>query len=160
MWWLKLPLIIDEATPDDIAALSDIHGAAFQRTWSEDEIAALLRDEAVTVLVARRSSLFSTKTPVGFVMIRQAVDEAEILTIAVSGGYRRRGIGRSLVESLLRRLYAERIKRLFLEVDIGNTPAVTLYRRLGFKEVGERPGYYASETGARSAALVMRRELG
>lgn len=37
-------------------------------------------------------------------------------------------------------------------------PALALYRRLGFKQVGKRPGYYET-AGGRSAALTMRRDL-
>ncbi len=159
MWRLRLPLIVDEATVADVAVMSTIHGAAFHRSWSDDEIAALLRDESILALVARRSSLFSAQRPVGFVIARKAADEAEVLTIAVLPDKQRRGIGRVLVENLLRRLYADRIAELFLEVDVANVAAVALYRRLGFREIGERTGYYRDPTGNRSAALVMRRDL-
>lgn len=159
MWWLRLPLIVNDATSEDVVELSDIHGAAFKRSWSADEIAALLRDETIFVLVARRASLFSALSPVGFVIARAAAGEAEILTIAVKPASQRGGIGRELVESLLRKLYAERIGELFLEVDEANTAALALYRRLGFREVGERTGYYRDPSGNRSTALVMRRDL-
>lgn len=159
MWWLRLPLIVEDATTDDVAAMSAIHGAAFQRSWSDDEIAALLRDDAVLALVARRSSPFSARRLVGFAIARKAAEEAEILTIAVQPRNQRRGIGRALIENLLRRLYAERVTELFLEVDVGNAAAVALYRRLGFRVVAERTGYYRDPNGNRSAALVMRRDL-
>ena len=48
---------------------------------------------------------------------------------------------------------------LFLEVDETNVPALALYRRLGFREVGKRPAYYDRAEGGRSGALVMRRDL-
>ncbi|MBB4304504.1 ribosomal-protein-alanine N-acetyltransferase [Rhodobium orientis] len=160
MWWLlQIPTLVDAATEDDVAALSEIHTEAFEHTWSEEEIAALLRQENVIGLAARRSSLFAAVRPVGFVMVRTAADEAEILTIAVSPSCRRRGIGRQLVEAVLRKLYADRIAELYLEVDVGNIAAVGLYRSLGFREVGERIGYYGNADGERSTALVMKREL-
>jgi len=159
MWWLKLPVIVNEASMEDVPALSELHGGAFRRMWGEEEIAALLRDEHMIALVARRSSLLSTHRPVGFVIARHVADEAEVLTIAVAPRQRRRGIARQLMENLLRRLYAERIGELFLEVDTGNIAAVALYRGLGFREVGKREGYYQGDSGERNAALVMRRDL-
>ncbi|MET0429646.1 MAG: ribosomal-protein-alanine acetyltransferase, partial [Microvirga sp.] len=48
---------------------------------------------------------------------------------------------------------------VFLEVEEGNAPALALYRRLGFREVGRREGYYARPDGTRAAALTMSLDL-
>ena len=47
----------------------------------------------------------------------------------------------------------KRAERLFLEVDETNQPAIALYRRFGFREVGKRPRYYQSAEGASPARL-------
>ena len=96
--------------------------------------------------------------PAGFVLARLAAGEGEILTIAVARAHRRQGIGWRLMTSVLGELHGQRAEALFLEVDERNGPAVALYRRLGFREVGRRPGYYPTPEGA-GGALVMRREL-
>jgi [ribosomal protein S18]-alanine N-acetyltransferase len=44
-------------------------------------------------------------------------------------------------------------------VDAANVAAVKLYKRVGFKKVGERPAYYEGPEG-KTAALVMRLDLG
>src|SRR5690606_33649960 len=92
--------------------------------------------------------------PNGFVLARLAAGEAEILTIAVRRACQRTGLGRLLMDGVLRHLHAERAEALFLEVDEGNAAALALYRRLGFRQVGQRPGYYRQFGGA--GALVMR----
>jgi [ribosomal protein S18]-alanine N-acetyltransferase len=52
----------------------------------------------------------------------------------------------------------QRAECLFLEVDETNVAAVTLYRKLGFREVAKRPSYYEGPSG-RTNALVMRLDM-
>ena len=96
--------------------------------------------------------------PVGFVLARLAAGEGEILTVAVARAHRRQGLGWRLMDAVLRELHGQRAEALFLEVDETNAPAIALYRRLGFFEVGKRPRYYESAQG-KTGALVMRRDL-
>jgi [ribosomal protein S18]-alanine N-acetyltransferase len=63
------------------------------------------------------------------------------------------------MDAVLRHLHHLRAEALFLEVDEANHPALALYRRLGFREVGRRENYYDGAEGRKSSALVMRRDL-
>lgn len=152
-------LYVGEATVEDAEALADLHGNAFARRWSEDEFARLLADRNVFALVVRRVSLFGSRRIIGFVLVRTAADEAEILSIAVLPDRRGRGHGRWLMEEALRRLYREGSAVCFLEVDRDNRAAVGLYRSLGFAEAGSRKGYYRNREGGAGTALVMRVQL-
>ena len=58
----------------------------------------------------------------------------------------------------LGRLAAFGVTRVFLEVEEGNQPALRLYARAGFQEVGRRAGYYPRPAG-NVAALTLRRDL-
>lgn len=157
--WLHPRAIIDQPDLGEAELLAEIHGAAFARTWSEDDFAHLLSEPAVFAVTVRRQSLFGGRHLAGFVIVRVAADEAEILTIAVRRGDRGRGYGRLLMEEVLRRLYRERIAACFLEVDRDNRVAIALYRSLGFVIAGERPGYYPDAASDGRAALVMRVHL-
>jgi ribosomal-protein-alanine N-acetyltransferase len=153
-------VVTEEAWAEDVRRLADIHLAAFPGApWSTEDLAALLREETVFGLVARRANVFGTRSAVGFVLVRSVAGEAEILTLAVDPGHRRRGIARILMETAMRRLYRDRVEALFLEVDAGNVAAVALYRRLKFAVVGERRGYYAHGSRPGATALVMRAPL-
>ena len=160
---MKLPLkttsLVSDATFADIDALSDIHHRSFERGWASSEFQSLLQDRGIVCLVLRRSTFRITDQIVGFVLARSVVDEAEILTIAVDPDFRQSGGGRQLMEALMRQLYGNRVAKLFLEVDAGNIPALSLYQHLGFKKVGERKGYYHSAEGEASLALVMQAAL-
>lgn len=162
---MKLPFLspplefaIERLTQDDANHLPDIHAEHFLRPWSEDEFLSLLGQEPVFGFAAWQVGQRRAR-PVGFVVARLAAGEAEILTIAVARSHRRLGLGRDLMEAVLRALHAERADALFLEVDETNAAALALYRRLGFREVGRRPGYYEAAGKPRTDALVMRRDL-
>lgn len=160
-WWWTMPALqIDDAQPADLQAMADLHAAGFSHEWSAEELAQLMRQTGVRVYVARRANFLGNRFVAGFLMIRAAADEAEVLTIAVGRAYRGQGIGRRLLEHAFRRLYADRIGSVFLEVDSGNPSALALYRRLGFVQVGERKGYYADAASPDGTALVMRADLG
>jgi ribosomal-protein-alanine N-acetyltransferase len=135
-------------------SLAEIHAAAFGRAWSGEEFAALLGDRGVFAVGLRRASGL-----IGFVLVRVAAGEAEILTIAVRPAFRRRGYGRMLMDEALRRLHRAGATACFLEVDRANQPAVSLYYSLGFTVAGERRNYYQAGSPGDGTALVMRVQL-
>ncbi len=148
---------LEALSAKDSSAIAALHQEDFHRPWTDGEFSDLLEQETVFGFIARETGRGSYP-PAGFVLARLAADEAEILTIAVSRAHRRRGLGWRLMDAVLRELHRERAEALFLEVDEVNVAAIALYRRFGFSQVGKRPDYYQSATGA-SGALVMRRDL-
>jgi ribosomal-protein-alanine N-acetyltransferase len=152
-------VFVDEVGTGEADALVDLHVDAFARAWSADDFAALMSNRNVFALALRRESVLGMRRLAGFVLLRTAADEAEILTIAVGRANRGKGYGRLLMEEALRRLYREHVAACFLEVDRGNEAALRLYRRLGFKDVGVRKGYYPQGTDTDGSALVMRLQL-
>jgi ribosomal-protein-alanine N-acetyltransferase len=93
---------------------------------------------------------------VGYVISWFVVDQGELGNIAVATTWRRRGIGRLLVEAALDRARSRGIREVYLEVRRSNTGAQRLYREFGFSKVGVRRGYYVEPF---EDALVMRRLL-
>jgi [ribosomal protein S18]-alanine N-acetyltransferase len=89
---------------------------------------------------------------VGFISGRRILDEAEILNLAVTPDTRRQGIGRQLLEALLEAWWAERVLKVFLEVRESNQTAIAFYCHHGFRQSGNRPGYYRNPD---EAALVL-----
>jgi ribosomal-protein-alanine N-acetyltransferase len=153
--------------PGDVEAMADIHSRSFARSWNAADIRRLLDGKGVMALVARSEGA-GKEPPSGFVILREAADESEIITIATDPAKRRSGVGRALMHAAIRQLQGDRIARLFLEVSEENAPALSLYRQLGFRQVGIRKGYYVSQgrqTGSGDApslapsALVMELDL-
>ena len=92
----------------------------------------------------------------GWAGVMVVADSAEILTVGVVPGARRRGIGRDLLGALLAEAGRRGAREAFLEVRVDNTAARSLYATEGFAEVGIRRGYYDA---GRVDAVVMKREL-
>lgn len=158
-WAPKRHPFIDDVQTRDYVHLSKIHRASFARGWSDGEFDALLAQDAYNGLVARKPDV-SDPEPAGFVLTKQVLDETEIITIAVDPSARGRGVADRLMREAIRRQQADRIKAIYLEVDETNQPAVSLYKKLGFKVIDQRTGYYSSEAGQPPDALVMRLDLG
>lgn len=143
-----------EASIADTQAIAVLHAASFHRGWSQDEIERLLLDRCIlTHRAAIRRKL------AGFIMSRIVAGEAEILSVAVGSTQQGRGLARNLLRLHLGRLAGQGVKTVFLEVDENNEPAIRLYRRMGFYEVGRRPGYYPDGPSGPSNALTLRRDL-
>lgn len=149
--------ILERMLRDDAPEVSRLHREDFPRPWSASEFADLIDQSTVFGFVAREVGRKAALA--GFVLARLAADEAEILSVAVARAHRREGLGRELMEAVLRQLHAERASHLLLEVDETNAPALALYRRLAFREVGKRKNYYEHAGAPATGALVMRRDL-
>ncbi|MEO5324869.1 N-acetyltransferase [Mesorhizobium sp. CC13] len=156
-WPRRRDYALEPLTIEDSAAIAPLHREDFVRPWSGEEFSALLEQDTVFGFAVREVGQGGA-APAGFVLARLAAGEAEILTIAVSRSHRRHGLGWRLMDAVLRELHGQRAEALFLEVDETNAPAIGLYRKFGFHEVGKRPNYYQSAQGA-TGALVMRLDL-
>lgn len=159
------PPVLLAATEDDAPQLASVHRAAFPlegEYWGDAAFAKLLNDRTVFAIKAVHLARSGTGelAPRGFVLIREAGGDAEVLTVAVHPSWQGRGYGRLLLEEALRELYARRVVSLYLEVAADNEAALRLYRRIGFDQVGRRDGYYRRSNGSdRVAAITMRLDL-
>lgn len=150
------PPVLRALRSDKAEQCAALHGASFAHAWSAAEFEALLASKSAVGCAAVDASNGELR---GFALSRIAADEAEILTIAVHASFRNRGIGRALLADNVARLVALHVRALFLEVERANQPAIALYARVGFREVGRRTGYYRKPDGASEAALVLKKDL-
>lgn len=90
---------------------------------------------------------------VSYLAFWELVDELEVHRIAVAPSFRRNGFGTALLVELGEEALRLAKPVVLLEVDTRNAAARALYRKLGFREVGRRSGYYQ---GGQSDAILMR----
>lgn len=132
----------------DAAALAALHALCFERPWSAESFNTLLTLPGVRALGGMLDG-----TPAGFILVRQAVDELEILTICVRKEARRQGVARALFQAALSDV--PKIQNVFIEVDVINIEALRFYEDLGFCITGRRKDYYQHNDGTKSDALTM-----
>jgi ribosomal-protein-alanine N-acetyltransferase len=127
---------IAQAGAHDAAELARVAREALAEGWSPAGFRAELEAGALAP-VAREGS-----ETCGFALGRVIVDVAELRVLVVAPAWRRRGIGRRLLEAFVRQARARGATRVALEVRAGNAAARELYRTLGFDVEGRRPHYY------------------
>lgn len=157
LWMAPGGLHIEPGQQEDAEVLAKLHASGFYRGWPREDFSAYLLAANTPAYVACDAK---RKKVVGFAMLRLAGDEAELLTIVVDRKWRAKGVGAALLRATLDDLLLSPVRKLFLEVDEQNQPAIKLYRRHGFGEIGKRKGYYPRPDGSAATALVMARDLG
>jgi [ribosomal protein S18]-alanine N-acetyltransferase len=131
-------LIVRRCERADLAAITGILSETPEAaTWSASALKEALESHSKYFLIANKGNNVA-----GFVLGRKTADEAEILNLALRPEYRRQGIGKTLVQTLLMNFEADAAATVFLEVRESNAAAINFYRALGFLPSGKRPSYY------------------
>lgn len=136
---------------DHIPDVVEMEKLYFSDPWSVNAFLYEIKNPISLWLVA-----MDADRVVGYIGAQSVLDEADMMNLAVHASYRRQGVAAQLVDALVKELRQKDICGLFLEVRVSNLPAISLYEKLGFTEVGRRPNYYFKP---REDALIMRKEL-
>lgn len=124
-----------------------------KRAWSEHSIREELDAPARTYLLAVDTGTteneglenIDTDSIIAYAGYWYDGDDAEVMNIDVAKAHQRQGIGRMLFERMIDNAREQGAKRMILEVSVENTPALTLYQKLGFSRMGLRRRYYQPE---------------
>lgn len=138
----------------DIDRVVELERETFHTPWSRALfLEELERDYSHNYVVCRNK----TEEVLGFIIFWILFDECHILNICVAKEMRRRGLGEKLMATCEDVAEAKGASYIYLEVREGNNPAISLYKKLGFRYAGVRKGYYA-DTG--EDGWVMIKNLG
>ena len=96
---------------------------------------------------------------VGYGVLSITVGKAHVLNLCTAPGHEGEGLGRRMLQALLRVARGGGAQRVFLEVRPSNPRAIALNERSGFNEIGRRPRYYPAADHGREDAIVMAMEL-
>lgn len=139
---------------EDLAAVMEIERRSFAQPWSRPFFEKELATPFARLMVAVEQGS-PRETVVGYTCAWRVTDEVHLLNVAVHPERRGLGLGRALVEAVIAQAVDNQARVVFLEVRAGNVVARRLYRRLGFRDLGIRRGYY----GPGQDAVVMELRL-
>ena len=135
---------------DHVAQVAELENICFSDPWSERSVASELNNPLSCWLVAEEDTCVA-----GYIGSQTVIDESDMMNVAVHPDFRRQGIAEALVKALVEALKERGSHCLTLEVRASNAPAIALYEKLGFVQVGRRKNYYRNP---REDALILRKE--
>ena len=144
-------MTVERMNATHVPQIAQLEKLCFSDPWSETNIASELDNRLSDWFVALEDGQV-----VGYVGSQTVIDGSDMMNIAVHPDHRRKGIAQTLVEALETCLRNRGSKMLLLEVRDSNAPAITLYEKLGFLQVGLRKNYYRNP---KEDARILRKEL-
>ena len=148
---------------DDCDAIAAIEAQTFSAAFDRGRLLTFMEKQAFCGFVdevnvpntaCKPNNLDMFKNLVGYLLATIILDEAEILSIAVSSDHQNCGRGTGLLGHFLAYIDAQHVKTALLEVAADNVSALTLYHRHGFAEFGRRPSYYKRSDGDCDAIMM------
>ena len=143
-------MILEKMNPAHVVQIAELETICFSDPWSENSIASELDNKLAFWLVASDGDRVA-----GYIGSQTVMDETDMMNVAVHPDFRRQGIAEALVNALVEDLQKMGSHSLTLEVRASNVPAISLYEKLGFSEIGRRKNYYRNP---REDALILRKE--
>lgn len=134
---------VSQMSNDDLLDLKDSLLNEFDDFWTYNILEQEFNNENTTYIVAKDDNLV-----VGFAGILVIMDEANIMNIVTKKDKRKLGIGSLLLEKLIEISKLKKLASITLEVNKKNIPAINLYKKYNFQQVGIRKKYYDNTDAA------------
>ena len=138
-------------TAEHIPQIAALERACFSHPWTEDMLRGELWNDSAVIVVAQRED----GVVLGYAGLQTVLDEGYINNVAVAANARRQGVADALIDAFVR-FGRAKLAFLTLEVRASNAPAIALYLKHGFAQVGRRKNYYRHPT---EDAIIMTREF-
>jgi ribosomal-protein-alanine N-acetyltransferase len=125
-------------TAEDIPAVVEIEKECFSLPWSEKSFAeSIVREDTIFLVCEEKDGAI-----MGYIGMYLSFDEASITNVAVASQFRKRGCGKQLVIAAKTAAKEAGAESIFLEVRVSNVPAISLYKKQGFENLGIRKKFY------------------
>jgi ribosomal-protein-alanine N-acetyltransferase len=147
-----VPLTLRRLGLGDLQAVEDVERRCYATPWSRTMFSGEISRPG-----SRCYGAFARKSLAGYLIVARYTDAWHVMNVAVDEPYRRRGVARLMLETMLRETDVDGTRGHTLEVRVSNTGAIRLYESLGFRPAGMRRGYYTDD---REDALIMWRGEG
>lgn len=144
-----------EAIEEDVEEMARLDAICFSAPWSyKDFLKEITGNKLALYVVAEKDGRVQ-----GYAGLWCILDEGHITNVAVHPDHRKKGLGFTLVKTLLDLAQKIRqVKSFTLEVRVSNGHAIKLYQKFGFVEMGKRKGYYTDNKEDASIMWLMDRK--
>ena len=136
-------LEICNMTLEDLKLLKDNLTTDFDDFWSYEILQNELNNPNSEYFIAKQDNEI-----LGFAGIWKSIDDVHITDIVVKKIYRKKHIGSALLQKLIDTAKEQNFKSITLEVNENNLPAINLYTKFLFKQLGIRKKYYKNKDNA------------
>jgi ribosomal-protein-alanine acetyltransferase len=135
-------ITIRPARRSDLASIAALEQGCFTTyNLNKRQLHYLQQRQSAVFLVAEQDGRIVGE---GIALVRhhkQSVS-GRVYSLAVDPASRGQGIGQRLMREMVEQLRHRAVRRIYLEVEASNAPAIQLYHRLGFASIGTLPDYY------------------
>ena len=137
---------------DDLVNVYNLEVQSYDFPWTKE----ILRDCILYKYDA--FTIYFNNLLVGYIIAKISVPETHILNLTINENFRKKGLGKSLIQLIINDSRIRGAEDIILEVRVNNINAIALYEKLDFKKVGKRKNYYESKEG-REDAYVLQLKL-
>lgn len=142
---------IKEMTLSDLKQIENTLETEFDNFWNANILESELKNTLSKYIVAKIKTEI-----VGFAGIIDTLDQFEITNIVVKKDFRKNGVGNALIAELIKLAQINNKDKIILEVNKTNLPAIKLYEKNGFQNIGLRKKYYNNTDDANIMALQLK----
>jgi ribosomal-protein-alanine N-acetyltransferase len=124
----------------DLAAVRAIENLSFSNPWNDNTFRGEIQNTPVSfpLVVVRRPG----EEVIAYIIYWQIRDDVQINNVAVHPDCRGLGLGEAMMRFAIAKVRTAGAEFMTLEVRQSNTPALALYKKLGFEILGTRKNYY------------------
>lgn len=144
-------LEIREMTLSDLQEIENTLETEFDDFWNASILESELKNTLSKYIVAKIETEI-----VGFAGVIDTLEQLEITNIVVKKKFRNNGIGNALLIELIKLAKINNKDKIILEVNNENKPAIKLYEKNGFRNIGFRKRYYNNTDDANIMALQIK----
>jgi [ribosomal protein S18]-alanine N-acetyltransferase len=145
---LKLHLSLRPMQLDDLDAIMQIEPTIYSHPWTRGNFSDSLNSGYSAWVLEEKDEM------IGYALLMLVMDEAHLLNLSIAKHRQKQGLGRYLLEHMLKIARSHNAANMFLEVRTSNISAIALYENMGFCEMAVRRGYYPAKAGREDAVLM------
>ena len=132
----------------DVDSVMEIEPHIYSHPWSRGNFVDSLNSGYSASILECNGEI------IGYALMMMVLDEAHLLNLSIAKAYQKQGLGRLLLENMIRIAQEKNAANMFLEVRTSNISAIALYENIGFNEMAIRRGYYPAPNGREDAVLM------